>query len=202
MGINKIANLTQPEPELYHYGILGQKWGIRRYQNKDGTLTERGKIHYAKLEKQLSDLNPSFEKKSSPDTTGRMKKKVKDMSDEEIVARTNRLKLEKAFADAQYERSVSVARLTPQKEPKTKQGNDRIKKLGQNIWKDVGAPVAKDAASKLVKNILKEKFGVDDTPTKSPHDVAKENSEYWTYMNNARKQRDEYTTWANDQRRN
>ena len=32
--------------ELYHYGITGQKWGVRRYQNKDGTLTEAGKKRY------------------------------------------------------------------------------------------------------------------------------------------------------------
>ena len=32
--------------ELKHYGILGQKWGIRRYQNPDGTLTEAGKKKY------------------------------------------------------------------------------------------------------------------------------------------------------------
>lgn len=29
--------------ELYHYGVKGQKWGVRRYQNKDGSLTEEGK---------------------------------------------------------------------------------------------------------------------------------------------------------------
>lgn len=29
--------------ELYHHGIKGQKWGVRRYQNADGTLTNAGK---------------------------------------------------------------------------------------------------------------------------------------------------------------
>lgn len=32
--------------ELYHHGIKGQKWGIRRYQNKDGSLTPEGKKKY------------------------------------------------------------------------------------------------------------------------------------------------------------
>ena len=29
--------------ELYHHGVKGMKWGVRRYQNKDGTLTNLGK---------------------------------------------------------------------------------------------------------------------------------------------------------------
>ena len=38
--------------ELCHYGILGQKWGIRRYQNPDGSLTEAGKARREQLTKQ------------------------------------------------------------------------------------------------------------------------------------------------------
>ena len=36
------------EEELCHFGILGMKWGVRRYQNSDGTLTEAGKKRYLK----------------------------------------------------------------------------------------------------------------------------------------------------------
>ena len=32
--------------ELYHYGVKGMKWGVRRYQNKDGSLTSKGKKRY------------------------------------------------------------------------------------------------------------------------------------------------------------
>ena len=43
------------ESELYHYGVLGMHWGIRRYQNKDGTLTEAGKKRYLTDKGQLTD---------------------------------------------------------------------------------------------------------------------------------------------------
>lgn len=41
--------------DIYHSGIKGQKWGIRRYQNEDGTLTDAGKARYNKEGKKYND---------------------------------------------------------------------------------------------------------------------------------------------------
>ena len=37
--------------ELYHHGILGQRWGVRRYQNEDGSLTSAGRRRFNKVTK-------------------------------------------------------------------------------------------------------------------------------------------------------
>lgn len=48
--------------ELYHHGILGQKWGVRRYQNKDGTLTEEGKSRHGINELEKKAIKAEYKK--------------------------------------------------------------------------------------------------------------------------------------------
>ena len=42
-------NYIPDSHELYHHGVKGMKWGIRRYQNADGSLTDAGKKKYGKM---------------------------------------------------------------------------------------------------------------------------------------------------------
>lgn len=47
--------------ELYHHGIKGQRWGVRRYQNKDGTLTNAGKKRYSQIVNEIDgNLDRTF----------------------------------------------------------------------------------------------------------------------------------------------
>ena len=61
--------------ELYHYGVKGQKWGIRRYQNPNGTLTEEGKIRYG-VDPKTGKLSDEGKKLLKQDIDDQRKRKV------------------------------------------------------------------------------------------------------------------------------
>lgn len=80
---------------IEHHGIRGQKWGIRRYQNKDGTRTPAGKKRYASVIKD-EDNSPhdDYIKTHS-------KISVSTMSDSELKARIQRLQMEQRYYELQ-----------------------------------------------------------------------------------------------------
>lgn len=69
------------EDYLMHHGILGMKWGIRRYQNADGSLTSEGKRHYEDYKKQ-HDLGNRLrdETRRVINSSDRLKEEFKDTS--------------------------------------------------------------------------------------------------------------------------
>lgn len=69
---------------LAHWGIKGMKWGRRRYQNADGSLTPAGKKRY-------DDSHEDYRRAHD-------NKKVSQMSDRELQARNNRLQMEQNYA--------------------------------------------------------------------------------------------------------
>lgn len=85
---------------LQHYGIKGQKWGLRRFQNQDGTLTAEGKTRYgvSKVGDALKDLRDKSVKKgpkkenqrSGPDFSKNRKKDSLEKIDEAIRKTTKR----------------------------------------------------------------------------------------------------------------
>ena len=80
--------MDKHEEMLEHHGIKGQKWGVRRFQNKDGTRTDAGK----KRERNNSDeqVHEDYNKAHNS-------KSVKNMSDAELRNRLNRLQMEKQY---------------------------------------------------------------------------------------------------------
>lgn len=78
----------QHSSELYHHGILGMKWGVRRYQNKDGSYTAEGKLR--RSEDHTSKSHSDYEKRHDG-------KNVRELSDAELRDRLNRLQMENQY---------------------------------------------------------------------------------------------------------
>jgi hypothetical protein len=58
-------NVITTDGELYHFGVLGMKWGVRKYQNADGTLTSAGKERYGgKIQNYKSNVEKNLTRTS------------------------------------------------------------------------------------------------------------------------------------------
>ena len=120
-------NYTPSSDELYHHGIKGQKWGKRRFQNQDGSLTPAGRERYD----DDSDSASSAKKTKEKDKWS-TKKKVA-VAGAAVVGTTlaafGTYKLHKAIDNNAWNKAVDIGR------EKVKEMNDRAG-IGKIVIKD------------------------------------------------------------------
>lgn len=156
--------------ELKHWGIKGMKWGIRRYQYKDGSLTPAGKKRAAKMKEEYTALTgkrlirkptpKTDETKNQNGVEAVKKKRIRDMSDEEIKNQINRLENEKRLAGLQDDTATTG------------------QKIVKSVAKDMVAPAVLEAGRNLIKDSLyklgKEKLGLSGEKGDAADEIYKE----------------------------
>ena len=132
--------------ELTHHGIKGMRWGVRRYQNKDGSLTKAGRKKMAKLDKEYSKLTGQNRNRNAESPNTRLSK----MTDDEIRARINRINLERDYLDLiNNQDSIN----------KQSKGKGFIKTVRSDVIKpvaiDLGRQALKSGGVKILNNLVK-----------------------------------------------
>lgn len=171
------------ETELTHHGILGMRWGVRRYQNKDGTLTAKGKKRYnSEMEKlkqeekvlknkqrtqnklnkldakkqEIENLKRKVSGKDDETETAKTvtkslekpkPKKISEMTDEELINKINRLRLEKTLKELSPEELSRGEKFT----------NEVLMPAGKSLVNK-----AKDSLGDAISKKIKEAFGIDE----------------------------------------
>lgn len=158
--------------ELYHHGIIGQKWGVRRFQNADGTWTAAGKERYGSGKaKEVGEKVKSGAKKFISAVGGETKKAAKAVgnaskratkyavkrfkmkhpsfaSDEELMEFKRRVDLERSYKDAK--RDLASRKL----------GNRFLATVGDITKKSVSTyadTLSRSAANKLASKLTESK---------------------------------------------
>ena len=142
--------------ELSHHGIKGMKWGVRRYQNADGSLTAAGKKRRDKLQSKLDKL----ENKEAPVNSGKTYKKISDMSDEELADYVTRKTTEKMA----YTLQNDINKLNPKKVSAGQQ-------FANNLKNQVLGPAAMEAGKKLLTGLANK--AVDNALGTKDNEAAK-----------------------------
>ena len=117
------------DEELYHWGIKGMKWGVRRFQNPDGSLTTAGKKRYS-AEGGEGEEKPNYAPKAP-------KKSASDYTDDELRAQINRMQMEKQYRDLAGQ--TNVREDDPNKELKLQRERLQLQRDVKNLKKEINS---------------------------------------------------------------
>lgn len=157
--------------ELYHWGILGMKWGIRRYQNKDGTLTPAGRKRIKKLQdeyktitrtktnqKKLEDAEAKLKMEKKEDHGDKelkpgLPKLARDLTDDELKQQVNRLMLERSYLDL----NKQIATLNPKQVSAAKKA---VSYIGKSVILPAVTIAGKNALTAYLDKTAKKTLGL------------------------------------------
>lgn len=154
-SIKKVNENCHKNDFLLHYGIKGQRWGLRRFQNEDRTLTAEGKERYNKASREERKARKKAEKQAKreaeeaakPESSTWKSKDAKFLDDAELNRRNSRLQREKQYIDMttpQWKKNVKrgaigvIAALTTV--PLAGIANDAIRKVYRGEFNKFVAP--------------------------------------------------------------
>lgn len=125
-----------PINQLYHFGIKGQKWGVRRFQNEDGTRTSAGKKRDSRHGKSEDHMKSRNAKKRGP----------QGLSNDELKKLNERLRLEEDYM-----------KLTAEKMAKSESWvKEALKKGGKDALSEFSKGILLGSAKLLVREISPE----------------------------------------------
>lgn len=170
--------------ELYHHGIKGQKWGVRRFQNKDGSLTLAGKKRALKMQNQYTELSNDkryHDKHGNLTYAGRkkelkMKEKYSELTGKDLrrfTPRTNKSTADKSqriseMTNAEIQAKIDRIRLESTLKSLTPAQTSKGEKFVNDL-KDTALSMIKDKGTRLIGDYidkqLRDKLGLNTKNT-------------------------------------
>lgn len=155
---------------LSHYGILGQKWGVRRFQNKDGTRTKLGKVRYGNQNGSTAlvktvDKNGNTTYTAHKKSSGLTAEQKADKAAQKKAGLQYKTENQQKLNEAQVKNQQAIANMTLKREEPSKFGNatkkmvqDALIESGKDILKASLVIVGKYAVGKMLSSVTGNEY--------------------------------------------